>query len=150
MTHKILGVLAAVAVFSACSREIPPTSVEEFIADRVLLDSTLARCDLDSSDTFDDRNCVNARRAVERLWREQEKINAELREQESERKLRQLREQRDMEAALEEQRRIAEEEAQRQSLYEGTEFGAVPEAQGEGLETPPENPDQEPNKDPKE
>ncbi len=148
MKYKIIGTLAAVAVLSACSKEIPPTSVEEFVANRVLLDATLARCDLGSTDTFDDRNCVNARRAVERLWREQEKINSELREQESERKLQLLREQQDREAALEEQRRLAEEEAEKQRLYGGTEFDAVPEAPEQAPETFPETPIQESGGDP--
>lgn len=148
MKYKIIGTLAAVLVLSACSEEIPPTSVDEFVADPVLLDATLARCDLGSSDTFDDRNCVNARRAVERLWREQEKINAELREQESERKLQLLREQQDREAALEEQRRLAEEDAAKQRLYGGTEFEAVPEAPEQALETLPEMPIQESGGDP--
>ncbi len=148
MKYKIIGTLAAVAVLSACSKEIPPTSVEEFVANRVLLDATLARCDLGSTDTFDDRNCVNARRAVERLWREQEKINSELREQESERKLQLLREQQDREAALEEQRRLAEEEAEKQRLYGGTEFDAVPEAPEQAPETVPETPIQESGGDP--
>ncbi len=148
MKYKIIGTLAAVAVLSACSKEIPPTSVEEFVANRVLLDATLARCDLGSTDTFDDRNCVNARRAVERLWREQEKINAELREQESERKLQLLREQQDRETALEEQRRLAEEEAEKQRLYGGTEFDAVPEAPEQAPETVPETPIQESGGDP--
>jgi hypothetical protein len=143
--YKIMGTLAVVAVISACSKEIPPTSVEAFAEDRVLLDATLARCDLGSSDTFDDRNCVNARRAVERLWREQEKMNFELREQESERKLQLLREQQNREAALEEQRRLAEEEAEKQSLYEGTAFDAVPAVS----EQTPELPVQEPGEDPK-
>lgn len=147
MIHKILGTLAAVVIVSACTKEIPPTSVEEFIADRVLLDSTLARCDLGRSDTFDDRNCVNARRAVERLWREQDKINVELRDQESERKVQQLREQRDREAALEERRRLAEEEAERQRLYEGAEFGAVPEVSSETLESPADTANQEPDEE---
>ncbi len=148
MKYKIIGTLAAVAVLSACSKEIPPTSVEEFVANRVLLDATLARCDLGSTDTFDDRNCVNARRAVERLWREQEKINSELREQESERKLQLLREQQDRETALEEQRRLAEEEAEKQRLYGGTEFDAVPEAPEQAPETVPETPIQESGGDP--
>ncbi len=148
MKYRIIGTLAAVAVLSACSKEIPPTSVEEFVANRVLLDATLARCDLGSTDTFDDRNCVNARRAVERLWREQEKINSELREQESERKLQLLREQQDRETALEEQRRLAEEEAEKQRLYGGTEFDAVPEAPEQAPETVPETPIQESGGDP--
>jgi len=146
--YKFFATLAAVAILSACSKEIPPTSVEEFVANRVLLDATLARCDLGSSDTFDDRNCVNARRAVERLWREQEKINAELREQESERKLQLLREQQDRDAALEEQRRLAEEEAAKQRLYGGTEFDAVPEAPEQVPETLPETPIEESVEDP--
>ncbi|MDH3400890.1 MAG: EexN family lipoprotein [Chromatiales bacterium] len=148
MKYKIIGTLAAVLVLSACSEEMPPTSVDEFVADPVLLDATLARCDLGSSDTFDDRNCVNARRAVERLWREQEKMNSALREQESERKLQLLREQRDREAALEEQRRLAEEEAEKQRLYGGTEFDAVPEVPEQAPEMLPETPIQEPGEDP--
>ena len=140
MKHNILGTLAAAAILSACTKELPPTSVDEFAEDRVLLDATLARCDLGSSDTFDDRNCVNARRAVERLWREQEKINAEFREQESARKLQALREQHDREAALEEQRRLAEEQAEQEKLYEGTEFDAVPDPAGETTEEGNEDP----------
>jgi hypothetical protein len=145
--YRIIGILSAVAVLSACTNELPPTSVDEFVADRVLLDATLARCDLGSSDSFDDRNCVNARRAVERLWREQEKLNVELREKESERKLLLLREQHDREAALEEQRRLAEEQAEKQSLYEGTDFGAVPQVPGQTSETPIEESVEDPEKE---
>ena len=92
-----------------------------------MLDATLARCDLGQSDTFDDRNCVNARRAVERLWREQEEINAELLERESERKRELLREQREREDRLAEQRRLEEQQSEQQELYQGLDFTVVPE-----------------------
>jgi hypothetical protein len=114
---------------AACAPETPPTSVEEFAQDRVLLDATLARCDLEGSGSFDDRNCVNARRAVERLWREQEKINASLLEQESQRKLDLLRQQQDQEARLEELRRTEAEQKQQEELYQGMEFDGEPSAQ---------------------
>jgi len=119
--------LVAVLAAAGCAKEAPPTSVDEFVQDRVMLDATLARCDLERSDTFDDRNCVNARRAVERLWREQEELNADLLERESERKLQALREQREREDRLAEQRRLEEQQSEQQELYQGLDFTAAPE-----------------------
>ncbi|MCJ7557789.1 MAG: EexN family lipoprotein [Gammaproteobacteria bacterium] len=128
MAIRILTIsLVAVLAMTGCAREQAPTSVDEFVLDRVMLDATLARCDLDQSDTFDDRNCVNARRAVERLWREQEELNTELLERESERKRQMLREQREREDRLAEQRRLDEQESEQQALYQGLDFTATPE-----------------------
>jgi membrane protein involved in colicin uptake len=130
-------------LLGACAEEAPPTSVEDFIADRVLLDATLARCDLGKSDTFDDRNCVNARRAVERLWRQQEELNATLLEQDSERKRELLRQQHDQEALLEEQRRLAEEQRQQEELYQGTDFDSSPAPDPQSQDLPKDLPAEE-------
>jgi leucyl-tRNA synthetase len=126
---RIVGIfLVALLAMTGCAKEQVPTSVDEFMQDRVMLDATLARCDLEQSDTFDDRNCVNARRAVERLWRQQEEINAGLLERESERKRELLREQREREDRLAEQRRLEEQQNKQNELYQGLDFDAAPES----------------------
>ena len=132
--------LVTLLAMTGCAKEQLPTSVDEFMQDRVMLDSTLARCDLEQSDTFDDRNCVNARRAVERLWRQQEELNAELLERESERKRELLRAQREREDRLAEQRRLDEKQSEQQELYQGLDFNAAPENSPDvpdGQQTPP-------------
>lgn len=124
-----MTILAGIATLTACSKEIPPTSVETFVEDPVLLDATLARCDLEDEESFDDQNCVNARRAVEKLWREHEAMTEQQREQQFERKRALLRAQADREAEALAKKRQLEEEAEQARLYGGTTFD---EAAGEG------------------
>jgi len=108
---------------AACAEEVPPTPVEEYMTDRPLLDSTLARCNADRVGSLDDRDCSNARRAVERLWRQQEQERREAREKEFERKREALRAQADREqAVLEEQRKIREALQREEEIYGGVSF----------------------------
>jgi hypothetical protein len=96
------------------------------MTDRALLDSTLSRCSVDRVASLDDRECSNARRAVERLWRQQEQEKQEAREREFERKREALRAQADREQALlEEQRKIREALQREEEIYGGVSFGGA-------------------------
>lgn len=105
----------------ACSEEPQVRSVVEFMSDRSVLDSTLSRCNENREMTRDDAECSNARRAVERLWRIQEKELKQRAAEEFERKRELLRLRHERQAAL--QRAEAEAEAAKQAdLYGGTVF----------------------------
>jgi len=137
--------ISAAILLSACAEEIPPTPVEVFMTDRALLDSTLSRCSVDRAASLDDRECSNARRAVERLWRQQEQEKQEAREREFERKREALRAQADREQALlEEQRKIREALQREAEIYGGVSFG------GDSLAEPGASPSAEQDASPAE
>jgi hypothetical protein len=71
---KSLRLLPVFLFLYACGAEPPPPrSVDEFKSDRVILDATLARCNSKGSETdFEKRECNNANKAVEMLWRQRE------------------------------------------------------------------------------
>lgn len=82
--------LAACVIFICClvvgcTPEPPPRTVVEFMSDRVLLDSVLLRCSADRQAARVDQECMNARKAVERLAMIEEERKRAQREAEFER-----------------------------------------------------------------
>lgn len=118
MTTARLTFAAALLLASGCAEETPPYSVEDFLADRILLQATMVRCGQDQSAGRHDPNCVAAREAVDRIAAAEARAQREALEAESERKREALRRARD---AAEERRRLAEEEERRRR--EAEEFG---------------------------
>lgn len=115
--------LAAV-LLTACSEEPPPRSVEEFIANPVVLEAVMVRCSRNRAETRYEAECLNAREAVDRiLAREKALRRAEL-EAESERKREALR--RTQRAAAEARRRAAEAARLREEAEYLAQFGEVP------------------------
>ncbi len=115
--------LAAV-LLTACSEEPPPRSVEEFIANPVVLEAVMVRCSRNRAETRYEAECLNAREAVDRiLAREKALRRAEL-EAESERKREALR--RAQRAAAEARRRAAEAARLREEAEYLAQFGEVP------------------------
>jgi len=115
--------LTGIFFLGGCAEELPPTSVEEFMTDRALLDSTLALCNADKAAAMEDRNCSNARRAVERLWRQQEEEKKAAAEREFQRKREALRAQANREQEqLEEQRKVREALEKEEEIYGGVSF----------------------------
>lgn len=87
--------LGICVLLSACEERTPPRSVESFIDNRSVLDSTLLRCNADRDRTLADPECINARKAVARISAREEQGKKARLEAESERKRDQLRRQRE-------------------------------------------------------
>ncbi|NNC76917.1 MAG: EexN family lipoprotein, partial [Woeseiaceae bacterium] len=91
-------------LFSACSKEPPPRSVNEFLDDPLLLEAALVRCTQDRAATRYAAECVNVREAVKQVEaKEAEERRATL-EAQSQRKRDALR--RTQQAAAEARRRV--------------------------------------------
>ena len=124
--------VAGFALLAACAEELPPPSVDELLANKVLLDATMAKCLSDRPRMKYEPECVNAREAANAIARAEEAERRQLLEARSERKRTALR--RAQEAA-EEARRRAEEAARRrrEEEYLGLFEPAVATAEPPGL-----------------
>lgn len=106
------------ALMAACAKETPPPSVDELLANKVLLDAMMSKCVNDRSRMKYEPECINAREAANIIARAEEAERRKFLEAQSERKRAALR--RAQEAA-EEARRRAEEaaRARREAEYLG-------------------------------
>lgn len=117
--------LYGLVLLTACAKEPPPVSVQEFMDSPRLLEATMVRCGQNRAEMKYEAECANARAAVNRLEvREKEARKAEL-EARSERKREALR--RTQQAAAEARRRAAESQQQR----EAAEYLGLPEGRVE-------------------
>ena len=121
-----LSMIVCVTTFlGACSEEIPPRSVDEFIANPILLEATVVRCSQNRTETRYDPECVNAREAVSRMAAREEQAGRAALEEQSERKRNALR--RTQEAAAEARRRTAESNRRREEAEYLAQFGELPQ-----------------------
>lgn len=104
--------LISSALISACSEPPPPVSVAEFMENPRLLEATMVRCGQNRSEMKYETECVNARDAINRLERAEERARRAQLEAQSERKRQALR--RTQEAAAAARRRAAEIQRQRE------------------------------------
>jgi hypothetical protein len=111
-------------LLSACAKELPPRSVDEFVANPILLEATMVRCAENRSQKKYDAECVNARDAVDRISTMQEKEQRAELEAQSEQKRQALR--RTQEAAAEARRRAAEAQRLREEAAYLGQFEAAP------------------------
>ena len=108
---RIIICLIGLSLVAACSEEPPPTSVSEFMESPRLLEATMVRCAQNRTETKYMPECINARDAVNRLERVEERSRREPLELQSERKRQALR--RTQEAAASARRRADEEQRRR-------------------------------------
>lgn len=129
---KLLLLLPIFALLCACGAEPPaPRTMEEFMADRVSLDATLSRCNSKGSESeLEVRECNNAQRAVERLWRQREIELVEERKKQFDAKREALRLRQEREDALR-RAREAEERARALDVY-GDQYFAESTEGGDG------------------
>ena len=121
-SHILL--LAGLLVAAGCSKEPPPRTVEEFVANELLLEAALVRCIQNRAEMRYEQECVNAREAANILEaREVDARRAEL-EAQSEQKREALR--RNQEAAAEARRLAAEARQEREEAEYLAQFGEVP------------------------
>ena len=64
MNLRFTSLLCGLAVLSGCAEEVPPPSVEDYLADPIALEAAVVRCAANRSETRYDAECVNARQAV--------------------------------------------------------------------------------------
>jgi hypothetical protein len=134
---RFLVAMTAFLALAACDRPEPRT-VQEFMADEVALTGTLVRCQDMGSESMQDPECQNARRASERLAALEEEGERKAREAEFERKRAALRDRQDREQAAREAAAAAARAQEEQALlgsmtFEGEAF------EGEDPATPSEN-----------
>ena len=125
MKIRLFFLVCGLGLLGACSKE-PPSSVEEFIANPILLEATVVRCSQNRSETRYDSECVNAREAVSRIASREEQAEREALEAQSERKRLELR--RNQEAAAEALRLKDEAQRRREEAEYLGQFGEVPPA----------------------
>ncbi len=113
---------------AGCAEEVPPPSVEDFLADPNALEATVVRCSLNRAETRYDAECVNARQAVSIIEAKEERARRAAFEEESEKKRQALR--RTQQAAAEARRRAEELERQRKEAEYLAQFGELPPAEG--------------------
>ena len=130
---KIVSVticLTGLGLLAACSEEPPPVSTEKLMANPRLLEATVVRCGQNRAEMKYVADCMNARDAVNRLERAEERERRAALEQQSERKRQALRQTQEAAAAA---RRRAEEERRRREeaaylgLFEETPAANVAE-----------------------
>jgi hypothetical protein len=140
---KLIFPSLLMAVLTACTKETPPISVNEFLEKPRLLEAAMVRCAEERSRMKYEAECVNAREAVNRLEARRERLRREERERQSELKREALR--RTQEAAAVARQRALEEERRRNEdeylgLFETDNGGGEsPPKVTEPAEVPPEN-----------
>lgn len=116
LRRRGLSTALAVLVLSGCAKP-EPLYFTDFMEDRFAREGTLARCNRDRDASLSDIECANARRAAAAIALREERARRQELEQESERKLAELR------AEVEHQRQAALEaraaaEAAARAAYE--------------------------------
>jgi len=121
--------IAALGLLAGCGEETPPTPVDEFLDNRILLDAEMARCTQNRAETRYEQQCINAREAANTIARREEAQRRVVLEQQSESKRAALR--RTQEAAEEARQRAAEAERLRKEAAYLLQFGGEPTAEAE-------------------
>ena len=133
-TTRLISVCGMIILLAGCAEEPVPRSVDDFLANRILLEATMVRCGENRNQSKYDAECVNAREAINRMAAEEERSRRVNLEAEFERKRKSLR--RTQEAAAEARRRAAEaRRRQEEAEYLGVseELLAGTEIEGEAL-----------------
>ncbi len=112
------------AILAACSEEIPPRSVSEFIDNPILLEAALVRCTQNRAESRYVAECVNAREAVMLTEAKEDSARRAELEAQSKRKRDALR--RTQRAVAEARRRAVEAQRRREEAEYLAQFGEVP------------------------
>ncbi|MDH4048114.1 MAG: EexN family lipoprotein [Gammaproteobacteria bacterium] len=123
-TSRITLFLGLPGLMLACSKEVPPRTVSEFVENPFLLEATMVRCAQNRSQMKYDAECVNAREAANRLAASADAARRAELDAQSEQKRQALR--RTQEAAAEARRRAAEAQRLREEAAYLGQFGQLP------------------------
>lgn len=124
-TQKYLALLAAgISLLAACEKERPPRSVDEFVANPIMLEAAMVRCAENRDATRYDAECVAARQASQLI--EARDDAARRAEQESRSELKRQAFRRTQEAAAQARERAAEADRMRKEAEYLAQFGVAP------------------------
>jgi hypothetical protein len=112
------------AFLAACSEEVPPRSVSEFIENPILLEAALVRCTQNRAESRYVAECVNAREAVMLTEAKEDSARRAELEAQSKRKRDALR--RTQRAVAEARRRAVEAQQRREEAEYLAQFGELP------------------------
>lgn len=127
MNIRLTLLLCGLIMLEGCAEEVPPRSVQDFLADPIMLEAAVVRCSQNRSQTRYEAECVNARQAISIIEAKEERARRDAFEAESDKKRQALR--RTQQAAAEARRR-AEAAAQRRREAEYlAQFGEMPPAE---------------------
>jgi len=132
MNVRLTSLLCGLFMLGGCAEEVPPRSVQDFLADPNSLEAVVVRCSQNRSQTRYEAECINARQAISVLEAKEERARRDAFEAESDRKRQALR--RTQQAAAEARRR-AEVAAQRRKEAEYlAQFGELPPSSDDSVD----------------
>ena len=128
MNVRLTSLLCGLFMLGACAEEVPPRSVQEFLADPNSLEAVVVRCSQNRSQTRYEAECVNARQAISIMEAKEDRARRDAFEAESDKKRQALR--RTQQAAAEARRRAEVAEQRRKEAEYLSQFGELPPSQG--------------------
>jgi hypothetical protein len=126
MNIRLTLLLCGLFMLEGCTEEVPPRSVQDFLADPIMLEAAVVRCSQNRSQTRYDTECVNARQAISIIEAKEERARRDAFEAESDKKRQALR--RTQQAAAEARRRADEAVQRRREADYLAQFGELPAA----------------------
>ncbi len=124
MNVRLTTLLCGLIMLGACAEEVPPRSVQEFLADPNSLEAVVVRCSQNRSQTRYEAECVNARQAISIMEAKEDRARRDAFEAESDKKRQALR--RTQQAAAEARRRAEAAEQRRKEAEYLAQFGELP------------------------
>lgn len=126
MNVRLTLLLCGLFMLEGCTEEVPPTSVQEFLADPNSLEAAVVRCSQNRSQMRYEAECVNARQAISIMEAKEERARRDAFEAESDKKRQALR--RTQQAAAEAHRRAEAAVQRRKEAEYLAQFGEPPPA----------------------
>jgi hypothetical protein len=132
MNVRLTSLLCGLFMLGGCTEEVPPRSVQEFLADPNSLEAAVVRCSQNRSQTRYEAECVNARQAISIMEAKEDRARRDAFEAESNKKRQALR--RTQQAAAEARRRAGEAAQRRREAEYLAQFGELPPAENDDVE----------------
>jgi len=131
MNVRLTSLLCGLFMLGGCTEEVPPRSVQEFLADPNSLEAAVVRCSQNRSQTRYEAECVNARQAISIMEAKEDRARRDAFEAESKKKRQALR--RTQQAAAEARRRAGEAAQRRREAEYLVQFGELPPAENDDV-----------------
>jgi hypothetical protein len=143
---RIAILIIACAAAAACS-DPEPRTVAQFMENEAALQGTLVRCEQDRGAAAQDQECINAKRALQRLAVIEERALAKARGEAFEKARAEYRARLDAERRMRIQAQQAAREARERALLGGYSFDEGPEPGPDADSSPAEDPPPDPTDD---
>ena len=132
MNVRLTSLLCGLFMLGGCTEEVPPRSVQDFLADPNSLEAAVVLCSQNRSQTRYDTECVNARQAISIMEAKEDRARRDAFEAESNKKRQALR--RTQQATAEARRRSDEAAQRRREAEYLAQFGELPPAENGNVE----------------